>query len=129
MIQIGTLLNVIDNSGARTALCLKVFPGYRRRYANIGDIVLVSIKTLRSKRRDSLKVKKGELYRALILKIKVPSKNFSGDSFFYVEKSSIILLNKQNKFLGTRILSSVSRIFRFTKYLKILSLSLGVHSI
>jgi large subunit ribosomal protein L14 len=129
MIQNGTLLNVIDNSGARTALCLKVFPGYKRRYANIGDILLVSIKTLRSKRRDSLKVKKGELYRALVLKVKVPVKGFSGDSFFYVGKSSVILLNKQNKFLGTRVLSSVSKLFRFTKYLKMLSLSFGVHSV
>jgi large subunit ribosomal protein L14 len=129
MIQNGTLLNVIDNSGARTALCLKVFPGYKRRYANIGDILLVSIKTLRSKRRDSLKVKKGELYRALVLKVKVPVKGFSGDSFFYVGKSSVILLNKQNKLLGTRVLSSVSKLFRFTKYLKMLSLSFGVHSV
>ena len=129
MIQVGTLLNVLDNCGARTALCLKVFPGYKRRYANIGDILLVSIKTLRSKRRDSLKVKKGELYRALVLKVGVPVKNFSGDTFYYVGKSSVILLNKQNKLLGTRILSSISKVFRFTKYLKILSLSLGVHNI
>lgn len=123
----GTSLNVLDNSGARNALCIKVFPGYKRRYANIGDIILVSIKMLRSKRRDSLKVKKGELYRALVIKVKVPIKKFSGDSFFYVGNSSVVLLNKQNKFIGTRILSSVSKIFRFTKYLKILSISLGTH--
>lgn len=129
MIQVGTLLTVIDNSGAKTALCLKVFPGYKRRYANIGDTVLISIKTLRLKRRDSLKVKKGELYRALILRVKVPVKVFSGDSFSYGGKSAIILLNKQNKYLGTRFLGAVSKTFRFTKYLKVLALSSAIHKI
>ena len=127
MIQVGSLLSVLDNSGARTVRCLKVFPGYRRRYAYLGDIILTSIKSLRSKRRDSLKVKKGELYRALILRVKAPVRFFSGNTFFYRGKSSVILLNKQNKFLGTRILGSVSKFFRFTKYLKVLSLSSGVH--
>ena len=127
MLQVGTVLNVLDNSGARTALCIKVFPGYKRRYANIGDVVFVSIKTLRTKRRTTVKVKKGELYKALVVKVKVPVKSFSGDSFFYIGNSSIVLLSKQNKFIGTRILSSLSKIFRFTKYLKVLSLSFGTH--
>ena len=127
MLQIGSLLGVSDNSGARTVRCLKVFPGYKRRYAGMGDVILVSVKTLRSKRRDSLKVKKGELYKALVLKVRVPLRIFSGDSFSYVGRSSVILLNKQNKVLGTRILTSLSKTFRFTKYLKILSLSWGAH--
>jgi ribosomal protein L14 len=88
---------------------------------------LVSVKKLRNKRRDSVKVKKGELFKALILKVRVPVKRFSGDSFFYTGKSSVILFSKQNKYLGSRILSSVSKFFRFTKYLKIFTLALGAH--
>lgn len=125
MIQLGTKLSVLDNSGARTVRCIRVFPGFKRRYANMGDIVLVSVIKLRSKRREFVKVKKGELYRALIVKVRVPIKDFSGDSFCYVGNSAVVLFNKQNKFLGTRILSSISYIFRYTKYLKIISVSYG----
>mgnify|MGYP006448807351 FL=1 len=60
MIQTGTYLNVIDNSGARDVCCIKVSSGYKRRYASIGDVVIVSIKRLRKKRRSASKVKKGE---------------------------------------------------------------------
>jgi large subunit ribosomal protein L14 len=126
MIQVGTVLNVIDNTGAKTARCLKVFPGYKRRYANLGDIILVSVKSFRSKRRDLLKIKKGELYYALILRTRCPKYVFSGDSFFYLENPAIILLTKQNKIVGSRIFGGLSKSFRYTKFLKVLSLSSGI---
>jgi large subunit ribosomal protein L14 len=126
MIQTGTVLKIVDNTGAKTALCLKVQLGYKKRYAFIGDIVLISIKSLRTKRRANLKVKKGELYKALILRIKYPTKIFTGDYFSNVYHPSAILLNKQKKIIGTRIFGSVSKTFRFTKYLKTLSLCSGV---
>ena len=62
MIQSGTLIKIIDNTGAKTALCIKVGIGYKRRYAFSGDVVLVSVKSLRKKRREFIKIKKGDIY-------------------------------------------------------------------
>jgi len=124
MIQNGTFLNVVDNSGAKMASCIKVLSGYRSRYARIGDVVLVSIKSLRSKRRVSSKIKKGEIYNALIVRTLTPTVSFQGDSFQFFN-NSIVLLSKQNKFLGTRIFGTVPKKLRMTKFLKVLSLSPG----
>jgi large subunit ribosomal protein L14 len=126
MIQIGTVSRVVDNSGARTARCIKIYKGSKKRYGFVGDILLVSIQNLRSKRRDVLKVKKGELYKALLLRTQSYSRIFCGDASKNFGSSSIILINKKNKFLGTRIFGSVNTNFRFTKYMKILFLSSGI---
>lgn len=126
MIQSGSVLKVIDNSGARTVCCIKVNKGYRSRYAGIGDTVLISVKTLRTKRRDKVKIKKGEMTLALIVRQRVPIKLFSGDSFSYPEGTSVVLLNKQGKFLGTKVFGSVNKMFRLTKFLKLTSLCAGV---
>lgn len=127
MIQNGTYLNIVDNSGAKVACCIKVMIGYKRRYARIGDLVMISIKSLRTKRRFSSKTKKGEVYRALLIRAKVNKVSYNGDfnSFF---ENSAVLLTKQNKLLGTRIFGSISKSFRYTKYLKLLSLSAGTSS-
>lgn len=126
MIQSGTLLKIIDNTGAKTALCLKVKPGYKKRYAFSGDVVLVSVKSLRKKRREIIKIKKGEIYKALLLRVFSSKRYFSGDSFFTVSSPCAVLLNKHNKILGTRIFGSISKDFRLTKFLKVLSLSSGI---
>jgi large subunit ribosomal protein L14 len=128
MIQSGTYLKVVDNTGAKIVACLKVQGGYRKRYASVGDIILVSIKTLRSKRRESVKVKKGEMYKALILRVKANSPFFCGDSTVNPSMPSVVLLNKNNKLVGTRIFGSISRDFKCSKYLKIFSLSSGMSS-
>jgi large subunit ribosomal protein L14 len=128
MIQAGTVLKVVDNSGARTVRCLKVRSGYRARYAGMGDTILISVQTLRTKRRDKVKIKKGEMTLALIVREKSPFKLFSGDSFSYPEASSVILLNKQGKFLGTKVFGSVNKFFRRTKFLKLTSLSAGLNN-
>ena len=95
MIQVGTYLNVIDNSGAKKVACIKVYNGYKRRYAFVGDVVLVSVKSLRKKRRFSSKTKKGEVHKALVVRTKSELKNFINDSFIFFE-NSVVLLNKKN---------------------------------
>ena len=124
MIQSGTFLNVVDNSGAKTVACIKILSGYRSRYASVGQVILVSIKSLRSKRRASSKIKKGEIYNALIVRTLAPMKSFQGDSFKFFT-NSVVLLSKQNKFLGTRVFGIVPKSLRYTKFLKVLSLSPG----
>ena len=125
MIQINTILNVIDNSGAKTASCIKVLSGYKRRYASIGDLILVSIKTLRSKRKIILKLKKGELYKAIILRTCSVNRSFTGDNINFFD-NSIVLLTKQNKFLGTRVFGTVPKKFKSTKFFKLLTLASGI---
>jgi large subunit ribosomal protein L14 len=126
MIQIGTSLRVVDNTGAKAISCIKVLAGYRRRYAYNGDVVLVSVKSLRSKRREEIKIKKGEIYKALIIRTKINCFSFNGDNKSNLYFPCAILLTRQNKILGTRIFGSVSKDFQFSKYLKILSLANGV---
>ena len=125
MIQNQTYLNVIDNSGAKEFLCIKVLYGYKRRYAQVGDIIIGSIKSLRSKRRLTSKVKKGEIYRALIIREKKGIYVPFGDTYTFFE-NSILLLNKQNKMIGTRIFGGIPKKFRQTKFLKICSLATGL---
>jgi len=127
MIQIGTTLNVIDNSGAKKAYCIKIIQGYKKRYARLGEIILVVIKTLRKRRRLLSKVKKGELYRALIVRTKTKNKHLVSDNFYFLE-NAVILFTKQNKILGTRIFGSISNNFRYTKYMRLISISGGIVS-
>lgn len=125
MIQSGTYLNVLDNSGARSVCCIKVLPGFQRRYAKIGDRIIVSVKKLRTKRRLFSRVKKGEIYKALIVKMKTLTKFKCGNKINFSE-NGVVLLNKQNKLIGTRIFGGLSKSFRYTKYLKFLFLAGGI---
>lgn len=124
MIQRGTFLNVVDNSGAKTVSCIQVVKGYRSRYANIGDVIVVSIKSLRAKRRSTTKVKKGDVCKALIVRTK-NSHKYHGSEEFVFFNNDVVLLNRQNKLLSTRIFGLVPKVFRFSKYLRIVSLSSG----
>lgn len=125
MIQKGTYLNIIDNSGAKKGVCIHIYSGYKSRYAFTGSIILVSIKNLRNKRRISSKIKKGEIYKALVVRIKKSVQKFSGDTYQFFD-NAIVLLNKQNKFIGTKIFGSIPKNFRYSKFLKIVSLSSGL---
>ena len=127
MIQHGTFVNIVDNSGAKTALCIKVSSGFSRRYASIGDIIVVSIKSLRTKRRLVSKAKKGEIYKAVIVRTKVGKQYFSGNKLSFFENSAVLLV-KQKKFLGTKIFGAIPQSFRYTKFLKVVSLSAGLVS-
>lgn len=124
MIQIGTQLKVIDNSGSKTAVCFKIIFGYKKRYAFIGNLIMVSIKKLRNKRRSISKTKKGEVHIGLVVRTKNSVKYFNGDNLNFFE-NSIVLLNKKNKLIGTKIFGSVPIFLRYTKFLKIASLSSG----
>ena len=127
MIQNGTYLNVIDNSGAKVVCCIKVKGGYKKRYARIGDILVVSIKNLRRKRKTTSKVKKGEVVKALVVRTKLGLKDYSNKYIKFFE-NSVILLNNNNRPICTRIFGVLPKFFRYTKHLKIASLSAGLIS-
>ena len=77
MIQQQTILRVVDNSGAKNVKCIKVLGGFKRRFAKLGNVIIVSIKNLRNKSRNTSKVKKGEIYKALIVKTKTKQSSLS----------------------------------------------------
>jgi large subunit ribosomal protein L14 len=124
MIQIGTKLNVVDNTGAKTAQCLKILKmGYKQRYASIGNSILVTIKALKKTKAET-KVQKSELHTAVIIRVKkFQYLNVSNYKKFY--ENSVVLLTKQNKAIGSRVFGSVPRIFRTSKFMKIVTLSAG----
>ena len=128
MIQKGTYLNVQDNSGARLVQCIKISKGYKSRYSYIGDLILVSIKKLRTKRRLLSKVKKGQICKALIIRTKTKFKLLNNGNFQSFTENSVVLLNKQNKLIGTRIFGLVPKKLRYTKFFRLISLSSGVIS-
>src|SRR5450755_3357361 len=107
MIQMRTLLNAADNSGARTLMCIKVLGGTRRRYATVGDVIVVSIK-------DAIprgKVKKGEVHRAVIVRTRNSVRRADGSSIRF-DKNAAVLVDKQNEPIGTRIFGPVTRELR-----------------
>jgi large subunit ribosomal protein L14 len=125
MIQIGSYLNVVDNSGAKKVACIRINASCKKRYAFLGENILVSIKSLRSKRRIFAKVKKGEICNALIIRTKKEQKDFFKHNFSFLQ-NSVVLLTRQNKLIGTRIFGAVSKNFRFSKYMRIISISSGI---
>jgi large subunit ribosomal protein L14 len=124
MIQQQTILKVSDNSGAKTVKCIKVFGGFKKRFAKLGNVIIVSIKELRSKSRKTSKVKKGEVYKALIIKTKSKLINKDGSLTFF-DNNSVSLINSQGKPLASRIVGPVSRKLKKGKYSKFANISLG----
>ena len=125
MIQVGSSLNIIDNSGAKTAYCIRVITKHKAQYAGIGDTVLVSIKSVRKKRRDPLKMTKGKIFKALILRVKIYTRKINGNSYKFLENAAI-LMTKQNKLVATRVLGLITKEFRYTKFTRLLILSAGI---
>ena len=118
MIQMQSNLIVADNSGARKIQCIKVLGGSKRRFASIGDIIVVTIK-------DAIprgKVKKGEIFRAVIVRTKKDFKRKDGTSLKF-DKNAAVLLDKQDEPIATRIFGPVTRELRTKKFLKIISLA------
>jgi large subunit ribosomal protein L14 len=123
MIQSGTFLNSLDNSGAKKLICIKILnSGYKQRYASIGSTILVSIKTIRFSK--NVKVKKGELHKALVIKTKKEA--FSSLNYKKYFENSAVLLNKKNKLIGTRIFGFIPKKLKYSKYLKLLTMSSGI---
>ena len=118
MIQMQSNLLVADNSGARKIQCIKVLGGSKRRFGSIGDIIVVSVKDAIPRGR----VKKGEVFKAVIVRTK---KNFSradGTSIRF-DKNAAVLLDKQEEPIATRIFGPVTRELRTKKFMKIISLA------
>ncbi len=129
MIQKGTYLNVLDNSGAKTVACIHVFGGYRKRYAKVGDCIVVTVKSVRPIRRAKgvSKIKKGDVIKAVVLRTKVNKASSFYERHFFLE-NSVALINNQEKFLGTRIFGAIHRGFRSNQSLRLLSIASGVIS-
>ena len=121
----GTILNVADNSGAKTVICIKVHKGFKNRFSRMGDVILVSVKSLRSKRKSNVNITKGDICKALIIRTKVDKKNIYGDNTFFLE-NTVLLLTKQNKFLFSRVFGLIPNKIRFTKYMRAISMSAGI---
>lgn len=124
MIQQQSILKVVDNSGAKTVKCIKVLGGFKRKTAFSSDIIIVSIQTLRNKLKLTSKVKKGEIYSAVILRSKKLVSRKDG-SCVKTSSNSVCLINKQNQPIATRIFGPVSKNLRTKKFLKIATLSPG----
>lgn len=118
MIQMQTCLNVADNSGARQVMCIKVLGGSHRRYANIGDVIKVSIKDAIPRGR----VKKGEVYNAVVVRTRKGVRRSDG-SVIRFDSNAAVLLNNQQQPIGTRIFGPVTRELRSERFMKIISLA------
>lgn len=118
MVQMQTLLNVADNSGARRLMCVKVLGGSKRRYANIGDVIKVSVKEAIPRG----KVKKGEVYNALVVRTRKGVRRADG-SLIRFDDNAAVLLTNQLQPVGTRIFGPVTRELRAEQFMKIVSLA------
>lgn len=118
MIQMQTMLNVADNSGAREVQCIKVLGGSHRRYAGIGDVIKVSVKEAIPRG----KVKKGEVYNALIVRSRKGVRRPDG-SLIRFDGNAAVLLNNKLEPIGTRIFGPVTRELRGDRFMKIVSLA------
>ncbi len=118
MIQQETELEVADNSGARRVMCIKVLGATRRRYAGIGDIIVVSVKDA----IPSGKVKKGDVKKAVIVRTKNAVRRPDG-SYIRFDDNAVVLINEAGESLGTRIFGPVARELRARNFMKIISLA------
>jgi large subunit ribosomal protein L14 len=118
MIQMQTNLDVADNSGAKRVMCIKVLGGSHRRYASVGDVIVVSIKEATPKGR----VKKGDVKRAVVVRISKAIQRKDG-SVIRFDTNAAVLVNNQNEPIGTRIFGPVPRELRVKNHMKIISLA------
>ena len=118
MIQMRTILDVADNSGAKRVQCIKVLGGSRRRYAELGDVIVVSVKEA----LPGMKVKKGEVAHAVVVRMRSQTSRADG-SYIKFDENSAVLINAQFEPVGTRIFGPVARELRAKKFMKIISLA------
>jgi large subunit ribosomal protein L14 len=118
MIQTETRLTVADNSGAKELYCIKVLGGSKRRYAGIGDVIVVSVKEA----IPNAKVKKGDVVKAVIVRTKKEISRPDG-SMIRFDDNSAVIINNSNEPVGTRIFGPVARELRAKKFMKIISLA------
>jgi large subunit ribosomal protein L14 len=118
MIQMQTILNVADNSGAKKIGCIKVLGGTRKRYAGVGDIIVASVKEA----MPNSKVKKGSVVKAVIVRTAKEIRREDG-SYIKFDDNSAVLINQQKEPVGTRIFGPVARELRAKRFMKIISLA------
>lgn len=118
MIQVESNLDVADNSGARRLQCIRVVGGSRRKYAGVGDLIVVSVKDAIPRGR----VKKGDVMRAVVVRTANPVRRSDG-SLIRFDRNAAVLINKQSEPIGTRIFGPVTRELRAKGYMKIISLA------
>jgi large subunit ribosomal protein L14 len=118
MIQMQTVLDVADNTGARSVMCIKVLGGSKRRYASVGDIIKVSIRDAAPRGR----VKKGDVYSAVVVRTAKGVRRPDG-SLVKFDKNAAVLLNNKLEPIGTRIFGPVTRELRNERFMKIVSLA------
>jgi len=118
MIQAETQLNAADNSGAKRLYCIKVLGGTRKRYATVGDIIVVSVKEA----IPNAKVKKGDVLRAVVVRTKKEVRRPDG-SYIKFDDNSAVLINAAREPIGTRIFGPVARELRARQFMKIISLA------
>ena len=118
MIQMQSILKVADNTGARSIMCIKVLGGSKRKYAGIGDVIKISIKDAAPRGR----VKKGEIYNAVIVRTAKGVRRVDG-SLLKFDDNAAVLLNNKYEPIGTRIFGPVTRELRNARFMKIVSLA------
>ena len=118
MIQSHTYLNVADNSGARLVQCIGILNGTKRRAAYLGDIIVVVVKKI----KNNVKVKRGNIYHAIIVRVNKEFKRADG-TYIKFDDNAVILLDENQQPIGTRVLGPIAREIRFKKFGKILSLA------
>jgi large subunit ribosomal protein L14 len=127
MVQLGSYLKVVDNSGVRFAYCIRVPGGYKRRYARLGDTLTVVVNRLRKRRRQYSKLKQGQIVTGLIVRTKINKTYFFNDKISFLE-NSIILISKKNQLFGTRIFGMLPKNLRYSRYMKLIILAKGLKS-
>jgi len=118
MIQMQTILEAADNSGAKKLACIKVLGGSKRRYASLGDVIIVAVKEA----IPNAKVKKGDVMRAVIVRTHKEVRRVDG-SYIKFDDNSAVLITPQNEPVGTRIFGPVARELRAKRFMKIISLA------
>jgi len=118
MIQMQSNLEVADNSGARRVQCIKVLGGAKRRYAHVGDVIVVSVKEAIPRGR----VKKGDVRKAVVVRTSKPTRREDGTVIRF-DSNAAVILNNNNEPIGTRIFGPVPRELRAKNYMKIISLA------
>lgn len=121
MIQMQTMVDVADNSGAKTARCIKVLGSTGRRYATIGDVVVVSVQRALSNGQ----VKRGQVVRAVVVRTRRPVSRIDG-SYTRFDRNAVVVVDKEGNPRGTRIFGAIARELRDRKYMRILSLATEV---
>jgi large subunit ribosomal protein L14 len=124
MIQSNTIFRVSDNSGAKKVKCIKVLGGFKRQFAYLGDLVVGSIQNVKQHKKKKIKVREGEVVHALIIRIrsKTHRKNFSR---FCSKENAVVVMTNKKKPLSTRVIGPVAKEFRYSKFMRIASLSSG----